>query len=321
MVLVGPWTTEIGFELLYWIPFLRHFAAAYRVGPGRMVAISRGGVAEWYAGVCGHYVDLFDLIDVEQFVNETAAREEAQGVKKTFDLAPNAFERQIYGLVAKRLGLTDYTVLSPSAMYTMFRNIWRGRSSGDRMLKWLDIRPIEARYPKPDLPFRGDYVALKFYKSNNFALNKTTRLFMDSLIRQLSSKTRVVLLNTGIRLDDHVDAYTSHNPDVFDASCLYGAHGNLAVQSALVAHAKSLHCTYGGFAYLGPLLGIPTVGYFTKPQFVGTHLDLAIRWLDPRAGLLSVCSIKVTLAQSNLGAGAAEDFGAGQKKAGLTGLA
>jgi hypothetical protein len=208
--------------------------------------------------------------------------------------------------VAERLGLAEYSVLSPGVMYTMFRNLWRGRSSGDRLLKWLDIRPIETRYPRPALPFDGDYVALKFYKSNNFNPNKTTRRFLDDLVRDLAEKTHVVLLNTGVQFDDHVDAYASDVPNVFDATRLYAARENLAVQSALIANARCLHCTYGGFAYLGPLLGVPTIGYFTKPQFVGTHLDIAIRRLDPNVGLLSVASVNVTMAQAKLGAEMAE---------------
>ena len=32
-ILVGPWLGEVGFELLYWIPFLRWFAEQLRRAP------------------------------------------------------------------------------------------------------------------------------------------------------------------------------------------------------------------------------------------------------------------------------------------------
>ena len=42
-ILVGPWLGEVGFELLYWIPFLRWFAETYAVPPERIVADTMPG--------------------------------------------------------------------------------------------------------------------------------------------------------------------------------------------------------------------------------------------------------------------------------------
>jgi hypothetical protein len=47
-VIVGPWTGEVGFELLYWIPFLQWVRETFPIDPARMIVISRGGVASWY---------------------------------------------------------------------------------------------------------------------------------------------------------------------------------------------------------------------------------------------------------------------------------
>ncbi|SME98520.1 hypothetical protein SAMN06265365_107177 [Tistlia consotensis] len=295
-ILVGPWTTEIGFEILYWIPFLRYFARRRGVPPGRLIAISRGGAQSWYDGVCDGYLDLFDLMSVEEFVERTTAQEAQAGGKKGFGVLPTDFEMEIYRRAAEKLGLEDYAFLSPSVMYTMFRNIWRGRYSADRLMKHIDIQPIPTRYPRPALPFEGPYVALKFYHSSCFAEGAETDAFLQRLVEGLSANHKVVLLNTGTKLDDHSDAMGEGHSNVFDASQLYGPRDNLAVQTALVANASALHCTYGGFAYLGPLLKVPTTCYFTKPNFVGTHLDLAIRHLDPERGLLGVQPISAPLA-------------------------
>lgn len=287
-ILVGPWTTEIGFELLYWIPFLRYFARRREVQASRLIAISRGGVASWYKGVCDSYLDLFDLIGVDEFISKTTAQEAEAGGKKGFGVLPTAFERDIYARAAERLGLDDYAVLSPSVMYTMFRNIWRGRYSADRLMKHIDIQPFATRYQRPALPFSEPYVALKFYHSSCFQEGPETSAFLQELIEELAVRQKVVLLNTGAKLDDHTDALGRGHRNVFDASQLYGPRDNLAVQTALVANASALHCTYGGFAYLGPLLRVPTTCYFTEPNFVGTHLDLAMRHLAPDRGLLGV---------------------------------
>src|SRR5512139_232013 len=60
-VIVGPWTGEVGFELLYWIPFLRWALDKYGVAPDRVVIVSRGGTEHWYDGLAGQYVDVFSL--------------------------------------------------------------------------------------------------------------------------------------------------------------------------------------------------------------------------------------------------------------------
>ena len=52
-------------------------------------------------------------------------------------------------------------------------------------------------------------------------------------------------------------------------------HNNLLVQSAVVAGARRFVGTYGGFAYLAPLCGVPAVSYYTEPGGFSTrHLDL-----------------------------------------------
>ena len=44
-IIAGPWTSEVGYEALYWLPFLAWAADHYGVRPERMIALSRGGTA------------------------------------------------------------------------------------------------------------------------------------------------------------------------------------------------------------------------------------------------------------------------------------
>jgi hypothetical protein len=62
-LIAGPWLSEVGYEALYWIPFLRWVKAAFRVDPARVVAVSRGGVSSWYEGIAGRYVEIWDEFD------------------------------------------------------------------------------------------------------------------------------------------------------------------------------------------------------------------------------------------------------------------
>ena len=47
-VIVGPWTGEVGFELLYWIPFL-NWLCEQGLDSRRFIVVSRGGTAPWDA--------------------------------------------------------------------------------------------------------------------------------------------------------------------------------------------------------------------------------------------------------------------------------
>ena len=42
-VIAGPWLAEVGYEVLYWIPFLRWFCDAHRVPRERLIVLSAAG--------------------------------------------------------------------------------------------------------------------------------------------------------------------------------------------------------------------------------------------------------------------------------------
>ena len=47
-ILVGPWISEVGFEVLYWIPFLNWALKAFGLDERRLIVVSRGGARLWY---------------------------------------------------------------------------------------------------------------------------------------------------------------------------------------------------------------------------------------------------------------------------------
>ena len=121
-VLVGPWLSEVGFELLYWIPFLRWAVGEFKLDPSRLVAVSRGGVSSWYEGVARQYVDLFDLYSVEEYREANETRWEATGNQKQYEVG--TFDRAIVGRVSERRGITIEATLHPLLMYRLLRFFW-----------------------------------------------------------------------------------------------------------------------------------------------------------------------------------------------------
>jgi hypothetical protein len=278
-IVVGPWLMEVGFELLYWIPLLRRYLREAGIPPERVVAVSRGGVGRWYADFAGRYVELFDYLSPDEFRALGETVEAAHEGKKPF--LPTEPERALIGRIAGELGLEGCRTIYPAALYGLFRTTWLKRFGGETFLPALDYAPIDRTWPRPQgLPFEGPYVAVKFYGSGYFDAAQAAP-FIARLLRRLTERHRVVLLNTGLRLDDHSDAAAAlpgiERDRLFDATPLLTAADNLAVQSALVANADSLYCTFGGFSYLGPLLGVDTLSFFTHTHFVSSHLDLALR--------------------------------------------
>lgn len=299
-ILLGPWTMEVGFELLYWIPLLRRYLRDAGVPRERVVAISRGGVGSWYEDLAGHYVELFDFLTPDEYRALGAAIEAVHDGKKPF--TSTAPEQELVARVAERLDLPCHRAIYPAALYGLFRTTWLKRFGGEIFLPELEFAPIsgplpDSSWPRPSgLPFQGSYVAVKLYSSEFFA-GEPVAPFAARLVATLARRHNVVLLNTGLTLDDHGDIAPmlpeAVRGRVFDATPLLTAADNLAVQSALVANADKLYCTFGGFSYLGPLLGVDTFSFFTHTHFVSSHLDLALRAFN-REGYGSLAFLPVT---------------------------
>src|SRR5262245_19558410 len=122
-IIVGPWLSEVGYEALYWVPFLRWFTRHYDVDPERVIAVSRGGVATWYAGVASRYVEQFDLFGPEEF----AARNEVrQGEADQKQLRVSDFDQEILTRVRARVGILTSALCHPSTMFGLMRQFWLG---------------------------------------------------------------------------------------------------------------------------------------------------------------------------------------------------
>lgn len=270
-IVVGPWTNEVGYELLYWIPLLRHACAVRKIDPERVIAVSRGGTASWYEPLATRYVEIFDLRDPEQVVRETRRRAQDRGGQ--WQLSASAEDEQMLREVGARLNLERFDALHPASMYRFLTGYLRGLRPAKHVLRQCDHSRFPARYARPaGLSFDGDYLVAKFYANPAFPKTAENQAFVDELLGRLSQRLPVVVLNTGLELDDHVEFEVPGSPDVHEARTLLEARDNLAVQSALVANSRGFVGTYGGFSYLPPLLGVQAVGVYSQPQFLSVHL-------------------------------------------------
>lgn len=271
-ILVGPWLGEVGFELLYWIPFLRWFVEKHGIAPGRLIALSRGGAAAaWYRSFAGATYDALAFMSQEEFRRKNTTRSERLGEQK--QIAPTALEAELLAVVRRRHA-ADYVTLHPSTMYRLFAPYWWGHQPIEWVRAYTRFAPLAAPGAEIDLP--ADYTAVKFYFNDCFQDTPENRDFVERTIAELSAEGPVISLSTGVSLDDHAPC----EPDVAamrGIGDLLTPQNNLIVQSAIVARARRFVGTYGGFAYLAPLYGVPATSFFSEPgTFSVRHLNLML---------------------------------------------
>ncbi len=258
-IVVGPWTSEVGFELLYWIPFVRGFAESRGVDPSRLFVVSRGGTRSWYGELAGAgYLDVFDLHPVESYrrANESAWAE--RGLQK--QVMASSLDDELIAEGRRRVGDEAAAVLHPETMNRLFAPFWSGDAGRELIARYCRAAPRRTAPPLPEglvLPER--FVAVRLYFRPSFPDTPRNRELARTLVRRLAEQHEVVVLEAGDTYDDH------------DGLQLSGLHGvtrlappaaadNLAFQSAVIARASAFFCTYGGLAYLGPDYGVPTFG-------------------------------------------------------------
>jgi hypothetical protein len=269
-ILAGPYLGEVGFELLYWVPFLAWFAERYEVPRDRIIAVSRGGASSWYSHVASRYRDVFEVMEPGEFRSRNDARIRELGEQKQIEVT--ALDCALADAVMRQ-SARDARMLHPSLMYSLFAPFWWGHLP----LAWIDAHARFRRLTVPPLPptlrVPREYTAVKFYFNDCFADAPGSHAFVDDTVHALAREQPVVSLSTGLTIDDHA-ACEPRLTGVIQPG--YEARSNLDVQTAIVGRARQFVGTYGGFAYLAPLVGVPSTAYFSDPHgYAVRHLDVA----------------------------------------------
>lgn len=280
-VLVGPFTGEVGFELLYWIPLVRWAVREVPSLAGRLVIVSRGGAQHWWTGYLDvDYIDVLSLYEPGEYL----ARKGADKQRKSKE-----FDDEILDRVRSRLGVASAAVFHPSLLFDLY---YRGRKTRPDIFARQVVHdaggatglaslydPMRRPEPRSELVrlLPDDFVAARFYFRESFPDDEANRSFAGAMIARLSKRHPVVLLNNRLELDEHRDLELS-GENVVTIDELMTPADNLSVQTEVLGRARAFVGTYGGLAYLAPLLGVPAVGFSSSPEHAGWwHLALAQR--------------------------------------------
>lgn len=273
-ILAGPWRSELGFECLYWIPFLQ----ACGIDPKRIIPITRGGAGAFYGSPSAF--ELYAMRDPKAIRIENIVQHGKTKSLKQYSYT--AFDKQIITDAAKEIGLTKYHVLHPAWMYHALEPYWDGRCG----LEWVFAHLTKADgkgsrsmspIPVPPLPegveLPKGFVAARFYFRSTFAPNEQSIVTTKETIKQLAKLSPVILLDSGIHADEHADVKLPTIPNVHKLTDLLPvtAENNLALQAAVMGRAQGFVGTYGGLAQLALRLGKPTISFYQKWE--GTSLS------------------------------------------------
>jgi hypothetical protein len=266
-LLVGPFLGEVGFELLYWIPFVRRLLDEHQVGRDRVTVLARGGAGSWYGDLAERSVEILDLLPPDRYVEELVERRRRSGDAKQF--FPDLLDSRLAELAIEQSG--DAAVVHPLLMFSRMRLILEGLQPAEQAPLLADYQRLawDDRSLPPDCP--SDYVAVKLYFSDVFPDDGRTRTLAARVLEMLAEEAEVVVLTSGLQLDEHRE-WVPVGRRIHDSSAWVTPQNNLTVQTALVARARAFVCTYGGFSYLGAMLGIPTLALQTREPFSSVHL-------------------------------------------------
>jgi hypothetical protein len=281
-LVVGPFLGEVGYELLYWRPYVLHLLRTHRVAPERVTIVSRGGAGTWYREVAGRIVDAFELVEPDEIRVRMDERRRATGERK--QTREDALDRELFLRASpQRSGMGGAEPIHPLHMFWRSRFAWEGLADPATLLATGDYDELPRGELEPAvaalLPDR--FVAVKAYYNDCLPDGPATRAGLAALIHELAADVPVVLLAAGAAVDDHAD-WTDARRTLIEVAPALRPETNLAQQAAIVARAEALVATYGGFSYVGPFLDVPTVAVSEQAEANPNH-ERILRAVRPDA--------------------------------------
>ena len=274
-IVVGPWLAEVGYEVLYWIPFLRWFQDAYGVPRERLIVVSRGGLDELYRPIAGGYVDLFDLATPQELAARNAERRAAHegGGQKQSGAGP--FDIELVQRARTAVGAAAGPLLHPSLLFGLFRNVWYGNLPMDVL--WRHVRhEITSGLAPPTIPgLPDDFIAARLYAGPALSTSEPSVAAVRALVGRAAHGAPVVLLDYDAALDEHRDFDLSGIDGVIGVGARMTPRDNLGLQIALIARSRYFLGTCGGLAWLAPFLGVPAVAVYDDDRLIAPHLLVA----------------------------------------------
>lgn len=249
----------MGFEALYWLPWLHQLKKTVKA---EFIPITRGGMGLLYPAE--RYVELYAMRKPEDIRVENRIQHQQTGMLKQMRMTP--WDRQVIRDAAETLKLTHYHVLHPMWMYQSLSPFWDGHRGTEWLRPQVDF-PVAQVPAIEGLALPEKFVAVRFYARATFPAHPMTADVARETIKHLAKEQPVILLNSGLFADDHLDfELKSPVPNVLKLSDLVKLtpENNLAAQCAVLSKALGFVGTYGGLAQLALRFRKPVISLYTE---------------------------------------------------------
>lgn len=260
-ILVGPWHGEVGFEALYWLPWLTKLRTDLQIAPDRVIPITRGGVGVLYDAPTA--LELYAMRSPQDVRVANWLQFQQTGMMKQRHVTD--FDRGILADAACTLGLSTYLTLHPAWMYQALSPFWTGQHG----MAWLHQRasfPVLTPPVLQGVTLPEHFAAVRFYFRPTFPTSQASIMFAKATIQHLAQSHHVVILNSGLHVDDHLDYLPTDRTNVTVLSDVVPLthENNLAVQAAVLGQAEGFVGTYGGMAQLALRMRKPVVSFYEE---------------------------------------------------------
>lgn len=271
-IVLGPWRSEVGFESLYWLAFLRWAKTYAGFKAARCLAITRGGAGVLYPHMAT--ADLYQLRSIEAVRQENHYDAQYNGGIQKQTRVTEWDRDVVHEAVRQQFGRgTRYHLLHPAWMYQLLEPWWAQTRGLVHLESMTEYQPL-ARPTYDGLTLPPEFIAVKWYARSTFQPSEPVKQLVSQVTGTIAAQIPVVLLNTGHGGDEHADiTVTGPNIHTLPATA---PHRQLELQLAVIGRAKAYVGTYGGLAQTALRMGVPALTYYEK--WGGTAL--AHLWLS-----------------------------------------
>ena len=268
-LVLAPWLGEIGYEVLYWIPFLNQMAEKGAIDKSRLTVISRGGVREWYKDIADNYIEIYDYLTPEELNKFKSEKYKKTGTQKLIN-QDNSTEDEILSRIYSE-GILPKNIYYPTEFFSSMAPLFSrlGKAAPFRMASDMLIHKQinSANTNFEHLTPHGKYICVNFYTRPSFLPSSEEYASLiasiDKLARRLEAT--VIQIDSGNGLDAEHGHFSSL-PNWITSQKIYCANpsDNLEWQSTLINNSILYIGTYGGPSYIPLMYNVPAVALYTS---------------------------------------------------------
>ncbi len=267
-VIVGPWFSELGFELLYWIPYLNTVLKDHAEAGKKVVSVSRGGMSSLYSSISTEHINLLNNYSQSEWLSLTNnVWAKLGGLKQSSLLVEDLKILEASIPIETWKNDSRKILIHPRILFALFRPYWRNKDFNPLSIVDQITIPLQ---PNPE-PQSGIFT--KIYSRPSLELNEANT---KSLLNFLNDFPEDKLLITD---DSYIDDHPIFN---LGSSIKAREHvqrtfeNNLEDQINLYKSCEKSITTYGGLSYLALYFQKSSLSLYSDAEkFDIQHLKLA----------------------------------------------